>query len=257
MQFHYLSLKDKELVSDTYNVKDYVQQFYGEWAGNISEFAYKYGFSQGSMVQFMIPLQGVREFTDVSIKVEGDDEWQVGGITIAMVSSYEGRTAVWQEVVSKEVELSNPSQPRYLSHLRYSRTVKADAPCFTLGNVPRSGNPIAPGDPGWEPGTLVQDDGEWTTISGEGGDVTTKEDVDWSELSRYMTFSDTQQDLGFTKERAVYTVTVKVAGDKAATGPDHNPIDDDCGSANLFYFQLIFENGASGSSATHSERGPR
>ena len=245
MQFHYLSLKDKELVSDTYTIKDYVQQFYGEWAGNISEFAYKYGFSQGSSVQFMIPLQGVREFTDVSIKVEGNDEWQVGGITIAYVTSYEGRTAVWEEVASKEVDTANPTQPKYASHLRYRRKVETEATCFTLGNIPGPKKPV-PGDPGWEAGTLIQDDGEWTIINGEGGDVIKKEDVDWSQLNHYMTFADTQQNLGFTKARAVYTVTVKVAGEKAATGADHNPIDDDCGSANLFYFQLIFENGASG-----------
>ena len=34
------------------------------------------------------------------------------------------------------------------------------------------------------------------------------DDVDWSNLRHYMTYSDTQQDLGFTKERVVYQVTV-------------------------------------------------
>ena len=246
LQFHYISLKDKELVSDPYSVREYVQQFYGEWAGNVSEFAYKYGFSQGSAVQFMIPLEGVREFTGVSIKVEGDDEWQVSGMSIAMVNSYEGRTAVWEEINSKETLAANPKVSKLSSHLRYSREVDTDPICFTLGAVPDPEHPLMPGDPGWEPGTLIQDDGEWTVIDGEGGDVTTKEDVDWSELSHYMTYEDTQQDLGFTKKRAEYTVTVKVAGEKTATGADHNPIDDDCGSANLFYFQLIFENGSSG-----------
>ncbi len=246
MQFHYRSLKDKELVSDTYNIREYVQQFYGEWAGNTSDFAYKYGFSQGSAVQFMIPLQGVREFTDVAVKVEGSDEWQIGGLSIAYINSYDSRTAVWEEVSSKEMMLNNPDTPKLMSHLRYSRHVETDKICFNLGNIPDPENPIMPGDPGWEPGTLIQDDEEWTVIDGEGGDVTKKEDVDWSELSHYMTYEDTQQDLGFTKERAQYLVTVKVAGDTAATGADHNPIDDDCGSANLFYFQLVFENGASG-----------
>ena len=246
MQLHYISLKGKELVSEPYDVREAVQKFYGEWAGNVNEFAYQYGMSQGSMVQFIVPLEGVREFTDVSFRIDGGDEWQISGLTIAMLNSYEGRTAVWEEIASTEREPMDQTKARLLSHLRYSRECDTERVCFELGSIPDPENPIVPGDKNWEPGTLIQDGGDWTIISGEGGEVTVKEDIDWSQLSHYMTFEDTQQDLGFTKQRAVYTVTVKVAGEKVATGADHNPVDDDCGSANLFYFQLIFANGASG-----------
>ena len=240
MQFKYLSMKDKEVTSDVYNVRDYVRQFYGEWPGNASDFAYCYGFRQGGVVQFMVPLRGVGEFTDISIKVEGGDEWQVGAITIAKVKSYESRVAEWKEIESTERNPLDTSQPRYLSHLSYSREVKTESVSFRIGTVPDPEKPIEPGDDDWEPGTLIQDDGEWTNISGDGEEVSKKEDVDWSKYIHYMTYEDTQQDLGFTKSRAVYKVAVKVAGDKV------NPDDDDCGSANLFYFQLVFENGSSG-----------
>ena len=246
MQLHYVSLKGKELVSDPYDMRKHIQQFYGEWAGNVNEFAYQYGMRQGGMAQFVVQLQGVREFTDVSFRIDGDDEWQISGLTIAMLNSYEGRTAVWKEIASSERDPSDQTKARLLSHLEYSREVNTDRVCFELGMVPDPDHPVVPGDKNWEPGTLIQDGGDWTIISGDGGEVTTKEDVDWGTLSHYMTFADTQQDLGFTKQRAVYTVTVKVAGDKVATGADRNPVDDDCGSANLFYFQLIFANGASG-----------
>ena len=243
MQLHYVSLKGKDLISEPYKLRDYIQQFYGEWAGNVNEFAYQYGMSQGSKVQFVVPLQGVREFTDVSFRIDGDDEWQVSGLTIAMLNSYEARTAVWEEISSVEREPLDQTKARLLSHLRYSRVSNTDRVCFELGKVPDPDHPVIPGDKEWQPGSLIQDDGDWTIISGDGGEVTTKEDIDWSTLSHYMTYADTQQDLGFTKQRAVYTVTVKVAGEKVATGSDYNPVDDDCGSANLFYFQLLFANG--------------
>ena len=55
-----------------------------------------------------------------------------------------------------------------------------------------------------------------------------------------MSYNDALKDLGFTKERCVYTVTVQVAGKTV------NPGNDDCGSKNLFYFRLVFEHGNSG-----------
>ncbi|MCR4725412.1 MAG: hypothetical protein K5772_08260 [Clostridia bacterium] len=242
IRFKYTSLKGKELESPEYSIRDYVRAFYGEWTGNVADFAYSYGMSQGSTVQFMIPLQGVKEFTDVSVRLSGEDEWQVVGISAALVNAYSSRTAQWQEVASAE-KLVDGSGPRFTSHLQYSRLVSAQSVCFQMGTVYPPGQ-VQP-DPqdetsGWNPGTLIQDDGESHYFDGSGTPVGTKEDIDWNTIRHYMTYEDAQKNLGFTKERCRYDITVYVDKEKV------NTEEDDCGSKNLFYFQLIFENGKSG-----------
>ena len=263
IQFHYINMKDKEIVSDEYNIRDFVQSFYGEWPGNRSNFAYAYGFRQGGTVQFIIPLQNVKKFTDVSVKLNGSDEWQIKGLTIAMIKSYETRTAEWGNFTSVERRSTDSSEPLLHSYLKFSRQVKTQDPCFSVGALYAIGG-VEPGGSGEgsegdgsggdgsgdggsggddtdaDRGTLIQDDGRWNKITANGEIVSDRDDIDWEQLSQYMTFEDAQQDLGFTRERYVYNVKVKVAGNKVNEG------NDDSGSANLFYFQLIFERGTSG-----------
>ena len=249
LQFDYISMQDKELTSTEYRVRDYVREFYGEWPGNVEDFAYNYGFRDGGTVQFMIPLQGVSKFRSVSVRLDGDDEWQFTGMTIARVQmpdaetgerKYSARLADWQEIAV--TGLNNHPGGLY-SHLVYSRDVETDGEYFTLGTVYESEDDRpdpTDEDSDWKPGTLVQDDDDTYVFDGESKDVTKKDDVPWDQLRHYMTYNDALQNLGFTKERCSYTVSVQVAGKTVNTG------NDDCGSKNLFYFRLIFENGNSG-----------
>ena len=237
LQFRYISIKDKELESTEYRVRDYVREFYGEWPGSTDDFAYRYGLRDGGAVQFIIPLQGVKEFKDVSVRVEGNDEWQFSGMTVAMVrrDSEQGnpRIADWKEI----------SEGNLRSHLQYTRSVDTEPVCFDVGKTyaldEKRPDPTEP-DSGWTPGTLIQDDDTDHIFDGESREVTEKEDVDWAKLRHYMTYEDTKLDLGFMKERFEYEVVVQVAGKTVNAG------NDDCGSKNLFYFRLIFENGTSG-----------
>ena len=259
LQFKYLSMKDAELVTEEYDLRQYARRFYGEWPGNVADFAYQLGVSQGGQLRVIIPLQGVKQFLGVSAKVRNGDEWQVRGITVAMVKSVDSRRAVWEEVTSADQDSSG--NPTLKSHLRYDRRVVTKEISFRAGKT--NGMPGAnedgdgtnegvpqPGDENWTPGTLVIDDGTTTDLGGEGEDVSTRDDVDWENLRHYMTYEDTQRNLGFTRERCRYTVTVKVAGDKVNTATEENPgtgeydpTADDAGSKNLFFFQLIFKNG--------------
>ncbi|MBR0114280.1 MAG: hypothetical protein IJM11_03760, partial [Firmicutes bacterium] len=136
----------------------------------------------------------------------------------------------------------NTSQPKYLSHVRYSRAVTTKDVCFSIGTTyaPTETVPV-PGED-WVPGTLIQDDGTTVEFNGQGSEVSKKDEIDWDSVRRSMTYEQTKQDFGFTKERGSYLVTVKVKGD--LVNPSHE--DDDAGSKNLFYFQLIFEHGKSG-----------
>ena len=236
IQFRYLNYRDKEVKSPELKVRDYVDQFYGEWPGNTENFAYKYGFRTSGTIQMLIPLNDVKQFRTVSVKVNGADEWQFKGIHVARAMSWSPRIARW-----KEIDKEWTSSQRLKSHLIITREVDAMSPCSKCGSIYDEDHPdVNPKDPSWKPGNLVQDDDKYHEFDGESKEVATEEAFDWSDYRYYMTYEDTLQELGFNKERCLYQVTVKVAGDKVAAD------DDDCGSANLFYFQLIFEDGKSG-----------
>ena len=233
LRFTYTTLSGEEAESIEYNAREYVRQFYGEWPGNVDDFAYRYGFRDGGTVQFIIPIKNVKTFTNVSVKVNGDDDWQFSGLNIAMVKNYEGRTASWAEINSNALQ----------SHVRYDRRVDTQPVCFSIGRTyepDAERNDNAEGDNSGGLGTLIQNDASFHEFEGRSREVSTKEDVNWAELRHFMTYNDALKDLGFTKERCLYKVEVHVAGDKV------NADDDDCGSKNLFYFRLIFENGVSG-----------
>ena len=231
LQFKFINMKDKEVSSVEYNLRDYIRQFYGEWPGNTSEFAYNYGLRAGGTVQCMIPLTNVKQFKTVSVRIEGDDEWQFKGLQMQLVRSYDARTLVWEEV----------NDQGYKSHVRISRTVSALKQCFLVGQVYDDAHPaLPPDDDNWKPGNLVQDDHNYHEFDGYSEEVDVRDEVDWSALRLFMTYDDACKDLGFRKVRCLYEVEVNVAGDKV------NEDDDDCGSENLFYFQLVFDYGNSG-----------
>ena len=231
LRFTYLNMKDKEVVSDEYRVRDYVRQFYGEWPGNQNDFAYRYGMRAQGTVQLMIPLQNVKQFKSVSIRLDGNDEWQFKGLQIQMVRSYDNRVLRWQEIDDQGLK----------SHLLVSRAVSAQSVCFAIGQVYSDENPpVPPDDESWQPGTLIQDDHQVHEFNGQSREVDARDEIDWASLRNFMSYEDTLQDLGFDRKRCNYEVQVNVAGDKV------NEDDDDCGSANLFYFQLVFDYGNSG-----------
>ena len=243
IQFKYINIKDKETTSPLYHVNDYVDAFYGTWMGNVDDFPYKWTMRDGGTAQFMIPLQDVQEFTGVSFKLEGDDEWQFSGLRIDKVAEFYPRSVDWKEMQS--IETDSSGNPRYKTHVEIGRTVDIsnlkDKPLFQIGVVYQQGEDRPDGgSDDWIPGTLIQDDDETSEFNGKGEIVDKRDEIDWGSILHYMTYEQAQQDLKFTKQRANYKVSVHVGGDKV------NADDDDCGSKNLFYFQLIFENGKSG-----------
>lgn len=231
MQLTYLNIRGNEIRTEGYRLRDLVQQYYGEWPGSVPDFAYAYGFRMGGTVRLMLRLNGVNQFKQASFKLSGADDWQIKGISIAPIISYARRDIEWQEIDSLG----------FRSHVLVSRNVTAGEECFLFGEVyDEDEEQPAPDDPEWDPGALIQDDGNYVDFGGNSSSIDTHDDLDWDELFNYMTYEDTQLDLGFDKTRCVYDVDVLVAKNKVSE------IDDDCGSENLFYFQLLFENGNSG-----------
>ena len=236
IQLKYINYRDKPVTTSELSLKEYAKQYYGEWAGNVDDFGYKYGLQPSGTLKVLIPFINVKKFESISIKVSNNDEWQFRGIRIQKVESFSPRITRWHEIDQKV-----NTKLTLKSHVMVSRSVVAGEPIFQVGTIYDKDHPVIPStDDSWTPGDLVVDDGEYHTYSGSGKEIGTQDPINWDEYRYYMTYEDTLKDLGFDQVRCNYLVTVKVAGRKS------NASDDDCGSANLFYFQLLFENGSSG-----------
>ena len=236
ISFRYINLSGEEIDSPAYDVRDFIKRYYGEWPGSVDDFAYKFGLRDGGTTKLIVPLLNVDKFTGVSFQVEGDDEWQFSGIDIVKIAEggVSAREAAWREITA----INGPVELR--SHLVYSREIATKDAHFKIGTVYEEGAARPkPNEEGYQPGRLLQNDGRLHEFDGTATEVDTREEVEWSQVRNYMTLEDAKKGLGFTKQRAAYTVSVQVAKDKV------NALDDDCGSKNLFYFRLLFEHGSS------------
>ncbi len=230
MSIGWTDLEGNVKVSDTINVREMSRDFNGWWYGTAGQdIGYYQGVASGQTLRFFVPLQNVRAVTDIKVWMSGAgtrDDWQMKDITISTVESFNKRAVAWSGISADGVS----------SELHFTRTVAG-----TL--VYRYSDTI-------ENPTLVQQGsdekidvgpGSGGSIGGDGAEVAKPKKVDWSQIRYSMTFRQASQDLGFTKERCLYAVKVNVAGNSSATAEEG-----DCGSKNLFYFQLVFKNGCSG-----------
>ncbi len=241
-----------------FSLREYAGDFYGYWPASAEDFGYLYGLSsgndsgsvQGQSLSVLLPIQDVQRFTDVTIRLarhggEDIDEWQMKDLTVQTVDSIGQRRIAWKNVTAS-------GEGAYSDRV-FSRDVTGNV-IFNLslgGNVdpdadpdsgrdpnadPNSKNPLIPSEPAFEP-ELFQDE-KPITIDIYTPDVVERQDVDWRSLRYDMTYADALQDLGFLKARASYTVQVKVASNVGNISEE-----DDCGSKNQFYFQLLFAQG--------------
>ena len=225
-----------------FSLRDHAGDFYGYWPASASDFGYLYGLSsgrdggyvQGNSLSVLLPIQDVQKFTDVTIRIashggEDIDEWQMKDLTVQTVAGVGQRRVTWKRVTAAD---GTESSDRV-----FAREVTGEV-IFTLSGQKETDpeNPVAVPEKVFEP-ELFQD-GEPVTIDITTPDVMERPDVDWRSLKYDMTYADTLQDLGFLKTRASYTVQVKVA-----SNVDNLTGEDDCGSKNQFYFQLLFAQG--------------
>ena len=230
MSISWLDLEGNAKTSDTLNIRELSRDFNGWWYGSRpNDMGYYHGVATGQTLRFFVPLQKVKTITDVRVWMSSsgkNDDWQMKDLVIATVNgnSYGKRAAVWEAFSIEGVS----------GELRYDRDVpKTEVFRYsTISELP----------------SLVQQGADETTNvgpsvhgDGEGADVSTTKLVDWSQYRYAMNFREASQDLGFGKQRFVYAVTVHVAGNNSNATLENG----DCGSKNLFYFRLVFQNGGS------------
>ena len=243
LRLNYVDLDGVEAESPEFRLQEYANQYYGFWPGSEENFGYVYGLStsqddagfHGNSLHVVLPIQGVHRFQSASIRLGntgGTEEWQMQNLTIQTVDDVGPRKLEW-----KQVRVSNAPGHEAVSDRLFSRTVSGQL-IFDLahGGAVDPANPVQPSGTTFEP-ILIQD-GETQVLEVDTGNVLERKDVDWSSLWYNMTMADAMQDLGFLRNRGRYTIQVKVASNvNNITG------DDDSGSKNQFYFQLLFTQG--------------
>ncbi len=213
------SVKNVEMRS----LKTLVKDYYGYWpatGGSGSEMAYLSGMSKGGSIVFAVNYSKIDYFKSVTLSLENGstDEWQLDTLSIYRLDSLPQRQCMWLEQgtlrygsVSTDRMFSRDfSKENRIQYYENKLLLTRDAPSNTI------------------------------IFDGSGESSNQEADVDWESIKDSMSYNETIQDLGFIKTRYIYQVNVNVFGN---TNSDETY--GDCGSSNLFYFQLVFADGLS------------
>jgi len=263
----------EEFFTQQYRVQDLVEDYYGYWPDSAwNNCAYTMSVRAGGFVYALISLDGVYEFTSAQLTLvdkttaasnkivtdyslaglkAGTDAWQCQDLYIYQVgkSALTSRSGMWLTGTTK---LKNG-------------TVETDRVYYREFNK----NMLGLTSQGYTTNSAGTSEMDLSGLSGVKEVVSLKdvelflsesensktldfatgsrkieehiEETDWRETGLYkeMGYADTQMDLGFAQKKCKYTVQVHVGTEEYATN------NGDPGSANFFYFQLVFQNGNS------------
>jgi len=246
LRLKYTDLDGVEQETPAFNARDYAGEYYGFWPASESDFGYRYGLSvtpqengafRGGELRFLVPVRNVRTFTGATLRLGGadargrvGDEWQMKDLAIQTVESVGPRVLAWQAV----------SCSGGVSDRVFTRTLEGRE-IFRLSTMGAAGGENSEtGSNHGSSGSVLFQGADSHTWDIDAPSEVERISVDWNRLKYNMSYADALQNLGFRQTRGIYTVDVNVAGNAGNYG------EDDCGSKNQFYFQLLFEDGASG-----------
>ncbi len=210
--FSYMDQAGVSRVTEDYNLKDMLNAYYGYWPSNGSDFAYLQGAASGGVLRFVISLANVDYFTGIRVTVDGNDEWQMYGMSVYKLYGLSPRVGTFSQVSAGNVK-SNVVYTREYEGVQAYGAVKMQ---------------------------LLVEKGGSKEFSFSSDTISKIERYDWSSKKYALTYEEANNDLGFTDGTCTYTVEVNVASDSQATYSDG-----DSGSKNQFFFRLQFDDGSS------------
>ncbi len=212
VELSYMDLSNVSRVTDAYDVRELTNSYYGYWPSSGSDFAYIKNASSGNTLQFVVTLSNVDYFTGIRVSVDGNDEWQMNGLKIYKLTNLGQRVGEFKDMTIGTVS----------SHVAYTRAFEGTQ---VYGAVNMQ---------------MLVENGGSKEFSFTSDSMIEVEPFDWSNKKYALTYTEANNDLGFTTGSYTYTVEVNVASDAQATYSDG-----DSGSKNQFFFRLQFENGSS------------
>jgi len=179
------------------------------------DITYATHMAKGATMSFVVEIPELKNFTNVRFRIDNEDMWQLGYISIARLQSLGTRRRV------------NIGQHSILG-ISY------------LYDIERSANGITMYEND-DVGLLITDG--YKDLDLNSSTVFAKEETvrDYTQYYYAMTESKVMSNLHMHTVALTYEVTANVASNRSKA-----TIDDGTGSNNLFYFQLQFEKGCSG-----------
>ena len=227
----YVNKKGKETSSKEISLSEAAGEYFGYWPGDSEDFVYRWGVNGGNTLSALVSLNDVQYFTGVKLRMpdghwEGhvEEDYQLKNLKIYSLSHLGGRKIVW-----KEQEKFGMKTNLEITREYEGRTAKINILNLEETVLVQEGQTIAVDAKSSTVGALVENSWEMTTYN--------------------LSYENAMKDFNFSKVRKTYEVTVKVFDDSVATDNNGRVVasggNGDSGSENLFYFQLVFQNGES------------
>lgn len=213
VEFSYMDLTGVSRVTDAYDVRELVNEFYGYWPSTGAGYGYLQGAASGGTLRFVITLTNVDYFTGIRVSVDGNDEWQMEGMNIYALNSLGSRRGSFEDSSAGAVQ----------SHVKYERDYDG-AKAYGITNM-----------------QMLVESNNSKEFSFASDSILDLDVTDWSNKKYALSYAEACSNLGLNLSKYTYTVEVNVASDAESTYSDG-----DSGSRNQFFFRLQFENGSSG-----------
>lgn len=176
--------------------------------GDTQDTQYLLGVAKNGTLLLPLDIQNVQTIDSLTLTLEGSDNWQFNSVDVIALEEYSSSYFDTTSDAMKR-DYSGDTVASFVGEVLLSETSPTRTINFTSTNLVT--------------GVVVEPD---TTVGAATTYIT--------EIPSELTYAETQSDLGLTVAKYDYTVDVYI------------PDEMDAGSANYFYFQLIFENGSSG-----------
>ena len=212
VEFSYMDQAGTSRISDAYDMTEMLDDFYGYWPSSGADYAYLQGATAGGVLRFVFSLANVDYFTGIRVTVDGNDEWQMGGMKVYKLYDLSQRVGTFKQTSAGGAN----------SNVVYTREYDG---VNVFGAVDMQ---------------MLVEKGQSKEFSFTSTTISSVDKFDWSDKKYALTYDEANNDLGFTDTSNTYTVEVNVASDAQATYSDG-----DSGSKNQFFFRLQFENGSS------------
>jgi len=236
--------------TDTVSLSEMTDAYYGYWPGSGSlDVGYEMSVRSGGYLFGIISVDNVMKFKSLTVELKGEDTWQFDELHIYQVgaAAITGRKIIWVNGTGKYMTNGDIKTDRIVYRAFNSYVAEKEHASSTLTmkgeTFQTAGNTDSVALVSLTDKIVYLDAKEnKKTIDFESKE--TRQDVDdydWRESDKYkeMSYEDTQRDMGFATKKVNYTIDVHVGKET------YTAMNGDAGSANYFYFQLVFENGNS------------
>ncbi len=237
MQFAFTDIKGMNQYTEWYNLNEASTGYYGYWmtegapSGN---FGYLAGMSPKNTLYFIVTANDVDVFTNAKYElISGADDWQTNGLQIWALDSLSPVKSSWEDVDAQNGDTQLHSEIRFYREF-------SGINILNIKGTTREEEGSTSSDNSYLPDSVLVRTGETSTWKFKTKGAEQVEEESYAQVTDDMTYDDCLQNFGFAKKRELYTVKVDVS-DQAIDLSGNG----DCGSQNDFYFQILFENGAS------------